>query len=394
MPADTNRAAAPVVADSSSGSVRMVSVAADFTALETAWNAMAALPEPLSAFGRHEWFDAAWQWGRHTASLYVLCFYASGRLGAVLPLALREGRVRGLRVRELTFLTVPDTQFCDIITAEAYRASATVAFATELARRAAEWDVMRLKYLATDAVAVFGLCTALKQSGFTTRVTTLPGNPFVRLDSSWAAYYATRSRRLKKANNLAANRLKRMGEIRVECLASESRDPTEVNRFLERAIAISARSWKRRTGNSLDQQGPQSFIRRLSELAAREGWLSLWIMSVRGRPLAMEYQLVAGGNVFALRSDFDAEFEDVSPGTHLNVCMLEGLFGRGLRRYYMGPGNNAYKHRWADEVEPLQELTVYGHSLAGRAAAAWETTIKPMAVSVRDRLLRSSGYQP
>jgi CelD/BcsL family acetyltransferase involved in cellulose biosynthesis len=116
-------------------------------------------------------------------------------------------------------------------------------------------------------------------------------------------------------------------------------------------------------------------------------------MSVNGRPLAMEYQLVAGGNVFALRSDFDAEFEELSPGTHLNQCMLEGLFGRGLRRYYMGPGNNAYKHRWADEFEPMQELTVYGHSLAGRAAAAWETTIKPIAVSVRNRLLRSSESQ-
>jgi hypothetical protein len=273
MPADTNRAAAPVVAESSSGSVRLVSAAADFTALAMEWNAMVALPEPLSAFGRHEWFDAAWQWRQHTASLYVLCFYVSERLGAVLPLALRESRARGLRVRELTFLTVPDTQFCDIITAEPYRASAAVAFATELARRAKEWDVMRLKYLATDAVAVSALCAALKKSGFKVGVTTLQGNPFVRLDSSWAAYYATRSRRLKKANNLAANRLKRMGEIRVECLASGPRDPTEVNRFLERAIAISARSWKRRTGNSLDQPGPQSFIRRLSELAAREGWL-------------------------------------------------------------------------------------------------------------------------
>jgi CelD/BcsL family acetyltransferase involved in cellulose biosynthesis len=298
-----------------------------------------------------------------------------------------------VRVRELTFLTVPDTQFCDVIAAERHRASATAAFAAELARRANEWDVMRLKYLATNSVAIPALADALKSRGFTTRATTLPGNPFVRLDSSWAAYYATRSRRLKKANNLAANRLKKMGDVRVEYLAPERSDPTEVDHFLERAIAISARSWKRDTGNSLDRQGPQAFIRRLSELAAREGWLSLWIMSVNGRPLAMEYQLVAYGNVFALRSDFDAEFEDVSPGAHLNRCMLEGLFGRGLRRYYMGPGNNAYKHRWAEEVEPVQELTVYGHTLAGRAAAAWETTIKPMAVSVRDRLLRSSESQ-
>lgn len=393
MPADTNRAAESVVVDISSGYVQLVCAPADFMALATEWNAMAALPQPLSAFGRHEWFDAAWQWRQQTASLYLLCFFASQRLGAVLPLALRDARIRGLPVRELTFLTVPDTQFCDMLAAEPYRASAAVAFAAELSRRRNEWDVMRLNYLATNSVAISALCDAIKRAGFATRVTTLPGNPFVRLDSRWAAYYATRSRRLKKANNLAANRLQSLGDVRVECLASDPREPAEIDRFLERAIAISARSWKKRTGNSLDNPGPQSFIRRLSELAAREGWLSVWIMSVNGRPLAMEYQLVADGNVFALRSDFDAEFEDVSPGTHLNRCMLEGLFGRGLRRYYMGPGNNAYKRRWAEEVEPVQELTVYGHSLVGRAAAAWETTIRPMAVSVRDRLLRSSECQ-
>ena len=100
----------------------------------------------------------------------------------------------------------------------------------------------------------------------------------------------------------------------------------------------------------------------------------------------MEYQLVANGDVYGLRSDFDAEFDAFSPGTCLSRHLTERLFGRGLRRYYMGPGNNAYKYRWAEHIEPIEELIIYGRSLRGRSLARWEITLKPMAIKLRDRL--------
>jgi CelD/BcsL family acetyltransferase involved in cellulose biosynthesis len=375
-----------VVPDSPGFSVRLVSSAAEFMALRTQWNAVAGSVPSVSPFCSHEWFDAAWQWRQQTARLHLLCCFAGQRLAAVLPLVLQQNRTRGLPFRELAFLTVPDTQCCDLIAAEADRAAAVAAFAAELQRRRGEWDVMRLNYLPPGAVAASALREALESSGFAARMGAAPGNPFIALDSPWDAYYAARSRRLKKSNNLAANRLKKAGEVRVDWLAPEAGDRAGCDSFVDRAIAISASSWKTRTGNSLDNPGPGSFIRRLSEGALRRGWLSIWILSVNNRPLAMEYQLVAHGNVYGLRSDFDAEFEAISPGTYLSRHLLSQLFGSGLRRYYMGPGNNAYKHRWTDQVEPVGALTVYGRSLAGRYLAAWETTFKPMAAKLRDRL--------
>lgn len=393
MPATFDRAAGRAAADSRGGSVRIVSAPDEFGAMAAAWNAIAPVRQPLSVFGRHEWFDAAWQWQQLSAGLKLLCYYDGPNLAAVLPLVFRETRLRGMPVRELAFLTVPDTQFCDMIAAERHCVPAAVAFAAELRQGHVEWDVMRLGYLAENSIASTTLRDALVEAGLTTRVASLPGNPFVSLDAGWDTYYATRSRRFKKAINLAANRLKKMGAVQIERVGSNVKDSPDLNRILDCAIGISARSWKQGTGNSLNHAGPQAFIRRLTELAAGSGWLSLWIMRANERALAMEYQLAADGNVYALRSDFDAEFEDVSPGTHLNRCMLEGLFGQGLVRYYMGPGNNPYKQRWAEQVEPMQSLTVYAGTLAGRALAAWETTLKPMVAAVRDRLVKPSGQE-
>ncbi len=218
----------------------------------------------------------------------------------------------------------------------------------------------------------------------------MPGNFYIALESGWTAYHASRSRRQKKATNLAANRLAKAGEVRIERFAPED-DPAAVDAFLEKAIAISARSWKKRTGNSLDHPGPGAFIRRLSKDGASCGWISIWLLTLDGRPLAMEYQLIADGSVHALRSDFDEAFDTLSPGSHLNQCLLEQLFALGLQRYFMGPGDNAYKRRWTDEAEPVHELHVYGKSLRGRLLAAWETRLKPLAIMIRDRRHRAAN---
>ncbi len=372
--------------DASPESVALISDAADFAKVREQWNilAEAAGSSPGAVFSRHEWFDAAWQWQPQNARPYLLCLFAGPRLRAALPLVLQPVYARGVPIRELAFLSVPDTQACDMIVTAPDRAAAARAFAAELRRRQGEWDVIRLKFLHPGSVTATSFRGAL--DGLRTRSIAAPGNPFIALDSPWEAYYATRGRRLKKANNLAANRLAKAGEIRIDWLQPDCGSDARVDAFVESAVAISAKSWKTRTGNSLDNPGPHAFIRRLSELAVQHGWLSIWILNVNDRPVAMEYQLVANGDVFGLRSDFDAEFDAFSPGTCLNRSLTERLFGRGLHRYYMGPGNNAYKRRWAEQIAPVEELVIYGRTVRGQALARWETTLKPLAIKLRDRL--------
>ena len=369
--------------EASNDRVQLISDPSVFRTLRDQWNALVEAADG-AIFCRHEWFDAAWQWRSRDARLYLLCLFADHRLSAILPLVLNRARIHGIATRELGFLTVPDTQVCDVIVTDRYRVAASTALAAELRNRQSEWDVIRLNYLAPGSVAASTFREAL--GGLTTRSIAAPGNPFIALDTNWEAYYATRSRRLKKANNLAANRLAKAGTVRIDWLQPDADSAPKLDAFVDRVIRISARSWKTRTGNSLDNPGPGAFIRRLSELSSRCGWLSIWILSVDDRPVAMEYQLVAKGKVYGLRSDFDAEFDAFSPGTCLNRHLTERLFGRGLHRYYMGPGNNAYKRRWAEHVEPIEELTIYGRSLRARCLARWEITVKPLGIKLRHRL--------
>jgi CelD/BcsL family acetyltransferase involved in cellulose biosynthesis len=278
--------------------------------------------------------------------------------------------------RALEFLTVPDNQLCDILVAEGEQVAVADILASELAAKRGDWDVLRLAYLPDQAIARREFLPALERCGIRVELVDTGSNAFVSLEGQWNDYYGERSRSLKKACNLAANRLAKAGSLRVDWLAP-SAAAAGAQPFLDAAIAVSANSWKRSTGNSLDRPGPQAFFRHLSERALAKGWLSLWLLTLDNKPIATEYQLIFGGRVHALRADFVEEFEELSPGTYLNRHLLEQLFRHGLDRYLMGPGNNPYKKRWAEQAEPLFQLNAYSSTMRGRLAALWDQELKP-----------------
>jgi len=362
--------------------VSTITTDAGFTGLHNAWNDLNRNHVSSNIFLSHEWFAASWAWRRQDSTLCLQVARRGGHTVGILPL-IRERNPQE-RCRRLELLTVVDTQVADLIAAPADLAEITQAFAESLTMQR-DWDILQLDYLLPEGAILRALVPSLARRGLRVQVRDGRGNPFVALDGTWKKYYDTRSRRLKKANNLAANRMQKAGEVRIAWLRPDSCDESQIKHAIDIVIDISRRSWKRETDYSLDQPGPQAFIRSLSQTARERGWLSIWLMYVGDQPLAMEYQLIDKGNVHALRSDFDQSYEAISPGTHLFRQLLESSFGRGLKRYYMGPGDNPYKLRWTDQSEGLRRVIVYNRTLRGRLAWLREAVAKPVFRALRDR---------
>jgi len=365
--------------------LRLLTRPEEFAALRGDWDTLRRSARERSVFATHDWFDAALAWQGDDTAPYILCCERDGALAGVLPLALRRAAGRGIGQRVLEFLAVPDTQRCDALIADE-SPDVAAALAGELHRRRGQWDALRLRYLAADSTTATLFAPALAACGIRCHDAEGAANPWIALDGDWSAFYATRSRRLKKQLNLAANRLGKLGAVGIEWLNAS---PFDLDDALARITGISARSWKATTGNSLDNRGPQAFLRAIAKHRVDEGGVSIWILSLDGRAVAMEFQLIDDGNIYALRSDFDESLGHASPGSHLSRQMLERLFGRGLSRYYMGPGHNAYKHRWTDTLEPARALTAYAPTGRGRLLAAWETSVKPAARRVVARFRRA-----
>lgn len=365
-------------------SVSVIDTEQAFRALADDWNQLTTRCNG-AVFLRHEWFDAAWAWRRADAHLQIYVARQAGLLVGILPL-VRVAQNEGFpRLRSLEFLTVPDTQTCDLITEPKNRSLVVQAICEALHNRRKEWDRLTLRYLHDTTSSLHELKAGFEKHRYTSAARIQGPNLFVNLGPTWDTYYGTRSRSLKKANNLAANRLKKAGPVTIQWITNDSVGDTSVDQALQQAIDISGRSWKQGTGNSLDQAGPKAFIGTLTKHAAKNGWLSLWLLSIDGTPLAMEYQLLDGENVYALRADFDAQHEEISPGSHLMRTLLETLFGRDLKRYYMGPGENAYKTRWTEDSDMLQQLVVHGNTWRGQTVRVVDDILRPAARQLRDR---------
>jgi CelD/BcsL family acetyltransferase involved in cellulose biosynthesis len=358
---------------------RLISTPEAFAALRPAWDALVRRAHGSSIFLSHAWFDAAWQWRCREAVPFIIACEQDGELAGILPL------VRASAGRTLEFLAVPDTQRCDVIAAPGEVAAVAAALAEELVQRRGSWDALRLRYLPAGSCAILHLVPALATKGIATAVRAATSNPYIDLAQPFGPWLSGRSRRLKKALNLAANRLARAGNIDVRSLAPAPGDAAAQDEAIRIATAISARSWKTRTGNALDQPGPRAFLHRLASRTGDREAINVWTLTLDEAPIAMELQLVDAGHVHALRSDFVATFEPVSPGTHLSRIMLERSMGTHFERYWMGPGGNAYKYRWTEDADPVEALDAYAPTLRGRSLATWECTLRPLGRRVHDR---------
>ena len=366
--------------------VSLVTSDAAFMALQHAWDAVAGASARSSVFLSHEWFRAAWAWRRLDSTLHTMLATEGERLVGILPL-IRNRDSRG--TRRLEFLMVPDTQFCDLLAAPADAAAVVDAFAAALGN-SRDWDVMHLDCLSPEGPALTALAPALARL----RLPVEPGdaglNFFIELDGDWTAYYNARSRSLKKANNLAANRLTKAGTVTVDCV--DKNPASDFQKAVDHAVGISQRSWKGQTGTSLDQPGPRGLIRSLS--ADARDHVSLWLAYLDDKPVAMEYQLMDAKAVYALRADFDTAYEELSPGSYLFRHLLQALFESGQKRYYMGRGSNAYKTRWTNDGEPLSRVLAYNATWRGNLAWFTQAVVKPRLRRIRSGIGKHMFKRP
>lgn len=359
---------------------------ADFNALRAQWNDLVERAPQRSIFLRHEWFEAAWAWRREDAALAVLCVWRADRLIGIAPLISTDSKMLAIKLRRLEFLSVPDTQFADLIAApDSIDEVAQALFAALSARRG--WDALHLTHLNPDSAINNAFVTAATARGVRLQRIVFGENPLIELAPDWATFYAERGRRLKKSNNLTANRLKKAGEIQIDWLRGRV-DAETLARWQADIIRVSAASWKETTGLTLDNAGPQAFIGRLLAHAAENGWLSLWRLTLDGQTVATETQLEYAGDIFALRADYDQAQRELSVGSYLNWKLLEQMFSTDLQRYFLGPGGNAYKLRWTERALPLEQLTLFNRTLRGRLAAWVEMRLRPCVRAARARFQR------
>jgi CelD/BcsL family acetyltransferase involved in cellulose biosynthesis len=353
-------------------------VASGLEALESVrsdWNRLALLGG--SPFLTYEWLSSWWQ------------ALGDGELVSVL-LRSDDGSLRAgacCRLAPNGELTAP--------TDPAYGYEWDVVAADDVARRdvwdtIARLDVRRIRLtplLDTGA----DVAQQLQRGGLRVVRRVAQATPKLALPDTWDELLGSVSKKLRSQWRTSSRALDREGGLVLRTTRSE----VELDHDLDVFLKLEASGWKGRAGTALlcDPHG-EALFRMFAVGAARAGWLRLSILESSGVPVAAVYGCVFGERAFRLKSAFNEEYADRSPGLVLVGEELRRSIDEGLRVYEFLGLPAEYKLRWGSSTRDLITLRGYRGPLA-LPAYAYRAKLRPLLGKARrlaaQRLERAQG---
>ena len=202
-----------------------------------------------------------------------------------------------------------------------------------------------------------------------------------------AAYIAAGSSAKSRKSWRRQNR--RLGELgRLECRVLGPEDPADP--WIEAFLRLEANSWKGHDGTALaSHPHEERFFREMAAAAHARKALHMMGLFLDGQPVALQCNLFSGGDGFAFKVTFDAQYSALSPGVLLELAAIEDFFGRdGLRSVdsCTNAGHPLMGRLWSERRQIDHQLVP-----TGRREGRIICRLFPLAQSIRARLRRKGN---
>jgi CelD/BcsL family acetyltransferase involved in cellulose biosynthesis len=333
------------------------------------WNRLALLGG--SPFLTYEWLSSWWK------------ALGDGELVSVL-LRSPDGSLRAGACCRLTAdgeLTAP--------TDPAYGYEWDVVAVDDAARQHA-WDTVarlearRVRLMPMLDSGVDVAARRLQRGGYRVVRNLVQATPQLALPDTWEELLASVSKKLRSQWRGNRRALDRDGGLVFRTARSEA----DLDRDLDLFMKLEASGWKGRAGTALlcDPRA-EALYRTFAVAAAREGWLRLSVLESSGVPVAAAFGCVFGDRAFRLKSGFNEEYADRSPGLVLVGEELRRSIDEGLRGYEFLGAPAAYKLRWASGTRDLITLQGY-RGPSALVTYVYRAKLRPLLGRARRRLER------
>jgi len=287
---------------------------------------------------------------------------------------LRKKISRGLPVRMLGFMENGNSLHNNFILHPQRKKEALVAIIRYLMGAQSCWDITEFKNIPTES----GNWSALEE--IITENKILFGqrkgliSPYITIHSDWETYYKSRSTKTRKTLRNIRNRFKRAGNFSVQ----EINDHATFRNIAPELYDIARNSWTEEIGDSLNSPANRNFFDQLSYIAAEKGWLSVWLLKVKGDPVAFEYHLKYNDTIHGMRASHKKHYSRMSPGVFLDAYIVQQLFEkRDATEYDLGGSYDYYKEKWTRNCRRHINLHLFNVTLYSRLLYGVEYRLIP-----------------
>jgi hypothetical protein len=199
------------------------------------------------------------------------------------------------------------------------------------------------------------------------------GSPYITLDARWnepqTQFNAGRRSDFRRAQRHGED----SGGLKFEL--HEALGEADLDRVLDEAFDVEARSWKGQCGTSMTHDVQLGhFFRCYAHHAMRAGILRISIMRVgevaAGMQLAVEWQ----GRWWLLKIGYDPQYSHCSPGNLLLLYTLGEAARRGLESYEFLGSPAPWTAHWTINLRSFVHLRLYPASFHGLLALGQDST--------------------
>ena len=333
-----------------------------FVGLESVWNRLVEEAGIDHPFIRHEWICSWWDCFKPEGSLFIILVTEGTKTIALAPLMLDRGRMYGCPVRRLRGIANVYTERFDFILTRRPE-EACRAIWKFLASHSKEWDVFELRQLIPGAQALEMLPLLAIDDKFLVGTWASNNSPYIPIVRSWAEYEKGLSR--KHLSNLKGRLkgLSRLGTVSHEIVQGEE----NLSQAIDDALRLEGAAWKQKAGTAiLCHAGREAFYRRLMLLAARQGWLRLYFLTVKGERISVQITLLFHNKLNVLKSGYDPHFSNSAPSHMLCWRLLEEAWSLKYDEVDFLGAVERWKMSWTEHVRPHFWLFVFPNRASSR----------------------------
>ncbi len=340
----------------------------EWVALRTASNALAA-GVPFRSF---EWLESWWRcYGAGPGKeLYMLAaFDRHARLVGLAPWYRESGETRRTAIRFLGSGEVC-SDYLTVLCARGREEEVTAALADWLCAAADgldgernDWDLLELNGVDAGDKTVARFVEHLTVRGKLVHRRARSSCWRVKLPGDWDTYLATLSKSHRKQLRRLERNYFRTSRARLH-LAND-------DEALDRGLQLLVQLHQRRR-ESLGERGCFSstqfaaFHVDTAQRLLRSGNLRLVWLEVDGRAVAVEFQVLGDGVVYAYQSGIEPEALEYEPGRLITMVTLKQAILEGRRAFDFLRGDELYKAHWRAQPRPTHDIRVVSDTPGAR----------------------------
>lgn len=124
---------------------------------------------------------------------------------------------------------------------------------------------------------------------------------------------------------------------------------------VEAFVRLHTQRWEGLGSSNLVQLGERlpAFLQDVGEALLPSGRFRMRMLEVDGEPISAQLFLAAGDTVLYLNGGWDERHAKLKPSMLGLLDTVEATYAQGERRIDLGPGEQAYKQRFADGNDPI-----------------------------------------